>query len=227
MTVITISGQIGAVGDIPKQVGRMLGCRVVDAEIGGDLARRLGWTEADVRGFDERVGGFFERLTRFLDAAGLMQVDAGAGVWSPGATFLEPSGPLRTAEERFIKALRDQLIEYAEEDDVVIVGRGGAAILSEWPLALHVRLDSPIEDRVRCVAMKELLSRTEAERLVRESDAQREAWHRHYFGVGYRTPYLYGLTLNTHMMRPEWVAEIVCEAVGEAAVLPDGRVPVH
>lgn len=214
MTVITVTGEVGSFGDIPTTVGKFLGCRVVDRQIPQDLARQLGWSTADVAALDERVGGFLERLARSFETFGVAQANGGLTPWSLGGVSQWPIGPLRTVEDRYITALRDRVIEYASTGDIVIVGRGAAAILAEWPSALHVRLDCPFDVRVGRVAMRNLLTGPEAEHAVKKSDAQREAWHRRYFAVGCRTPYLYDLTLNTERMPDAQAAEVICHAAG-------------
>jgi len=75
-------------------------------------------------------------------------------------------------------------------------------------------LDGPFDVRARRVAAREGLSAAEADRAVKESDTQREAWHRRYFAVGTRTPYLYDLTLNTQRMPDTQAAEAICHAAG-------------
>ena len=217
MTVITVTGGMGSFGDIPTTVGKLLGCRVVDRQIPHDLARQLGWSAADVAALDERIGGFLERLVRSFETFGVAQAYGGLTPWSMGVAQW-PVEPLRTVEDRYITALRDQMIEYASAGDVVIVGRGAAAILAEWPSTLHVRLDCPFEVRAGRLAMRNLLTGPEAERAVKKSDAQREAWHRRYFATGCRTPYLYDLTVNTERMPDPWSAEVICHAADVVGV---------
>ena len=140
MAVITVTGEMGSLGGIPAIVGKFPGYRVVDRQIAHDLARRLGWSVADVETLDERVGGLLERLARSFGAPGAAQANNGFASWSVSGTSPRPSEPLRFVEGRYVTALQHQVIEYASEGDIVIVDHAAAAILAEWPSALHVRL---------------------------------------------------------------------------------------
>jgi hypothetical protein len=63
----------------------------------------------------------------------------------------------------------------AEKGNVILVGRGGAAIISHLPHILHIRLVAPFGFRVRHFAEFHQITEEKATKQVRETD---EARHR-------------------------------------------------
>jgi hypothetical protein len=64
----------------------------------------------------------------------------------------------------------------AEQGHVVIVGRGGAGILQNFPNSVHIRLQAPREWRILEVCKSQNLGRPESSRLVEEMDKKRTAF---------------------------------------------------
>ena len=48
---------------------------------------------------------------------------------------------------------------------------------------------------------------------IEDSDRQREAWHRKYFGIDYESPYQYDLVLNSGRLTDELAAATVVHLV--------------
>jgi cytidylate kinase len=71
------------------------------------------------------------------------------------------------------KTLNDVIRTIAMEGKVVIVGRGGAAILHGHPDTLHVRLTAPIEWRLNEICQSKNMSEEEALKLLVETDKRR------------------------------------------------------
>ena len=95
-----------------------------------------------------------------------------------------------------------------ELGSVVIVGRGANFILPERP-ALHVRVVAPLEDRVRRLMDYLGLTRDEAEKRIRESDANRARFVRRLFGADWNDPLHYNLVINTGRVCLECSAMLV------------------
>ena len=84
----------------------------------------------------------------------------------------------------------------ARQGRAILVGRGGALITHDMPGGLHLQLISPHRDRVRAYAADYHLTVAEAERRVREIDANRAAFYRRYFPGHEPSLETYDLTIN-------------------------------
>jgi cytidylate kinase len=76
---------------------------------------------------------------------------------------------------RIKKTIRDVIRSIAMKGHVIIVGRGGVAITHGYPGSLHVRLQAPIEWRIREVASHFNVPETEAQKMISETDKKRTA----------------------------------------------------
>ena len=94
----------------------------------------------------------------------------------------------------------------------VILGRNGAFILSDWPTALHVKLDGPLPQRVERAAREAGISRERAARRQRNEDRVRVDMSRELYGWDPRDPLRYDLVLNTGRVDLDTCVEIIVEA---------------
>jgi cytidylate kinase len=158
------------------------------AEIGAALAKRLGY-----RYLDREV--LAEAANRYgLAEAKLVRVDE-----------TKPSLFERVdAEGRlYVVGITAVLLEFAQSDDVVLMGRGGQCLLRDIPHALHVRVTAPFDVRVARLAQhaggetgRTLPSRAWLH-VVRRDDAGRIGRLRYLYRVDIRDPALYDLVINT------------------------------
>jgi cytidylate kinase len=94
----------------------------------------------------------------------------------------------------------------------VIVGRNGAFILSDWPTALHVKLDGPLEQRIERAAREAGISVDRAARRQKNEDYIRATMSIELYGWDPRDPTRYDLVLNTGRMDLEPCVEIIVQA---------------
>ncbi|MDP9345919.1 MAG: cytidylate kinase-like family protein [Actinomycetota bacterium] len=199
MPVITISASYGAGGSrIGPAVAERVGGHFVDRAIPAEVAARLEVPVAEARAHDDRAsGGLLGILARVPNLSGVV--------------LPEPENPLFQREtERLIR-------EAAAHGDVVVLGRAGALVLADHPGALHVRLDGPVDARMRQAMQVEGVDRPEAKRRMRETDRARHAYVRHFYGVDARDCAHYHLVIDSTALTLDACVElIVAGAMGRA-----------
>ncbi|MPZ98710.1 MAG: hypothetical protein GEU80_05095 [Dehalococcoidia bacterium] len=229
MAVVTLTGHLGSMGNIAVQTATTLGYDLADRELLQQAAAALGWSEEDVAAFDERTHGFGGRLARmlqgFIERAGMASVDpmmsAGGLETMLGRTYQETAAPAMQPDDRqYIEVLKAVVATLAEKGDIVIVGRGGQALLADHEDVLHVRVVCRQEERIRRMAERDGMTQEDATARVRESDSQREAWHRKYFAIDYTEPYHYHLVVNSGRLSDDLAAQLIVSAVRQRAPLP-------
>jgi cytidylate kinase len=116
-------------------------------------------------------------------------------------------------EEQSISLIRDTVCAAYERDNVVIIGRGGQAILREKPGVLHVRLNAPMGARALRVKEREGLSLSEATQRTQSKDSAASAYLQRFFEIDWEHPMLYHITLNTGRWELSDAAEIIINAL--------------
>ncbi len=115
----------------------------------------------------------------------------------------------------YVAGIRAVLLEFAQSNDVVLMGRGGQWLLRHIPHALHVRVSAPFDVRAARLAQQTggETGRTSPSRafidVVRRDDAGRAGRIRYLYGVDIRDPALYHLVINTTQVATAAAVELL------------------
>jgi Cytidylate kinase-like family len=118
---------------------------------------------------------------------------------------LLPDDEERRATERAVR-------ERAATGEGVILGRAATVLLREDPRVLHVRLDGPVERRVRLAAELEGIDEADARRRLELTDRARYAIVDAFYGVDISSPRLYALVLDSTAMSVDASVELLARA---------------
>ncbi len=213
MPVITISRQYGSGAvEIAERVCELLDYTYFDKELMIKVAGEMGISEEGVFDFSEdqyQMRGFLERLfgRRRLRVERSDLVDADAAL--PPDALSEADG---------IDLVRDTVHAAYKHDDVVIVGRGGQAILREKPGVLHVRLNAPLGARALRVKERSHIMLGQATDLVRDKDERASAYLARFHGIDWDNTLLYHLVINTGKWELTDVAEVIISALNNLRI---------
>jgi len=211
MAVITISRQTGSGGDeIAARVCDLLGYRYFDKQVMLEAAAAAGLCEAEVVDFSEdhyKVRDFLSRLLRSRPRT-VRQV-----------LFREEEHKLidtLTAHDMDEARCAD-LVRYAissayEQGDIVIVGRGGQAVLHNKPGVLHVRIIAPRPQRIALVQERCNVTAEVAAARVDASDRARAAYLRRHQDAAWDDPALYDLIINMAHLDMPTAVDLICLA---------------
>ena len=120
-----------------------------------------------------------------------------------------------TETRYYITVLQTTLLEFAEADNVVLMGRGGQWLLRGIPHVLRVRIIAPFEQRVRRWIKRttELTGETPNQRavvdLIRRGDGEKSGRMRYLYEVDLADPTLYEVVVNTEKLKCEAVVEMI------------------
>jgi cytidylate kinase len=198
MAVITISRELGSEGDqIADLLCQELAYRRVDKAMLTEIAKETGVDAEAVLAMERN----FARRTRLISSEMTSLVAR-----QPSA--FQKKGALD--DQIYEQVVRTTMEQYAQEGDVIMVGRGGQMILREWPTACHVHLFAPPAVRIQRVCQRYNIPEQEAKRRVTESDEQKRQYIRHmYKNANWKNPDYYHLTINTAHISPEIAAQII------------------
>ena len=168
-------------------------------EIGMALAQRLGY--------------------RYVDQELLLDAARRYGLAEEKLSHLDESKP--TLFERFdtetrqhITVLQTTCLEFAEDDNCVLMRGGGQWLLRGVPHVLRVRLIAPFESRVKQWIKRtteltgEAPNQRAAADLLRRDDVEKSGRMRYLYEVDIADPTLYELVVNTERLKYEAVVGV-------------------
>jgi cytidylate kinase len=213
MPVITVGRQFGAGG---ATVGRMLAERLradfLDSNIIDEVARRLQLPKEEVEAEDEHPGSLLARLLVALGSA------SSEPLIPPEATAWTPPNAAPTFDTRkaVLTITQHVIQEAARGGNVVIVGRGGAYILRDFPGALHVFLRASEAVRLKTIMQRfNIASEDEAKRRLKQSDENWTSYIRQVYGHDRNHPAHYDMVLDTGRLGYETTVEAILAALRE------------
>ncbi len=208
MAVITISRQYGSGGDeIAERVCDILGYTYFDKNLIAKVAAEVGaFKEEQIVDISEdtyMMRNFMERLF----GGRRIKVQTGALGGAKASQIQSLDG------EQGVILMRSTIMRAYQHGNVVIVGRGGQAILREQPGVLHVRIAAPLGARVMRVKERKNITLGEATDLTRSKDLATETYLREFFEIDWNDPLLYHLTINTGRFDIDGAVEIIVSAL--------------
>ena len=211
MPVITIGRQFGAGGStVGHLLAKRLKLEVLESQIINHVAQRLQLPMEEVEAEDEHPGSLLARLLVALGSAStepLVPPDAAA--WNPPNA--DPTFDTRKAVLQITQHVID---EAAREGDVVIVGRGGAYILRDFPGALHVFLRAADEVRVKAIMERfSVASEEEAKKRLKRTDENWTAYIRQVYGHDRNHPAHYDMVIDTGRLGYDATVEVIVAAL--------------
>src|SRR5215470_14668754 len=169
-------------------------------EIGQQVAERLGFRYVDhelISNAARRYGLLEDKLSH-LDEA------------KPGL-FERFDAETR----RYITVIQTALYEFAEHDNVVLMGRAGQWLLRGIPHVLRVRVMAPFDLRVKRLAKKlsgqmgEQTNPRTVHDMARRDDMEKAGRMRYLYEVDWKDPALYDLVINTDKLTIDACVEMI------------------
>lgn len=212
MAVITISRQIGSGGTaIAHQVCEMLRYRYFDKQLLIDAAADVGLAQDHVIDYSEdqyetrtMLARLFRSGPRPIKTVSVKQRD------SAGQETLSEE---TINEAQYVELVKNSLVAAYDAGDIVIVGRGGQAVLQDKDNVLHVRVIAPVGTRIARLTAERGLSVEEAQSLINERDRATAEYLGRFFGVRWNDSTLYHLVINTGKLNLDGAAQLIVDAV--------------
>ena len=217
MPVITIGRQFGAGG---KTVGEMLARRlkvdVLESQLIDKVAHRLQLPKEEVEAEDEQPGSLLHRLLMALgSASGEPMIPPETAAWNPPNV-----DPVFDTRRAVLEITQHVILEAARSGNVVIVGRGGAYILRDFPGALHVYLRAAEATRVKTAMARLNVPEEEARRRLKQTDENWSAYIKQVYGHDRNLPSHYDLVLDTGRLGYEATVRAILAALRARKPLP-------
>lgn len=183
MAIVTLTRQSGSYGD----------------EIGMLIARRLGYTFYDKHEIERRI------IAKGLPKEEFLKYD------ERKPRFLDRFAKNR---DKYLNYLSAVVLDMAKEGNSVIIGRGAFLFLHDVPNHIALRLVSPLEARIKHIMeIKNIENEKTAQILLEKSDKRKVAFYKSCFKYDLGSNNLIHATINTEMVHPDMVAEMVVAGI--------------
>ena len=120
--------------------------------------------------------------------------------------------PSPKACRAYHQAVKEIMHEFAEQGNIVILGRAGQAILGNRCDTFHIRLIAPISTRIARISERLGIAEKRARAQIEASDRYRSDYLRHFYHADWDDPNLYHLILNTGSLRVDQAAKMICQS---------------
>ena len=218
MATITISRQYASGGEeIAARVAQILGYTIFDKTMMAQVASDLGLTEneiVDFRETDQRSLGFLDRLL------GRTLTVAEVSTWQEDISGVRRPATIKISDNKAIAMVRGVVDVAYKRGNVIIVGRGGQAILQNKPGVLHVRITAPAEHRIQRLMDRNDLPPAEAQLLIEDYDRAARDYVRRYYDLDWQDPEHYHLLINTGLLDLESAAQVIALAAQQMQPVP-------
>jgi len=204
--VITVEREYGSQGaEFAHHLAEALGWKLIDSCLIDEIARRAGVNKSQVTRCDEQLDPWYHRF--------------GKAFWHGNidrAPAVNTSGVFDS--ERMSRLVSDYLLKVAAEGHAVVVGRGAACVLSNYPGAFHVFVFASKKRKLQWF-QKNFPDRIhDAEAELEATDKRREEYVRQFYDAQWDSHRLYHLMINS-CMGSEAMVKATTEAAGLAAVV--------
>ena len=187
--------------EVAAHVARTLGWSLFDNAVIDAVAERSGLTRAEVSARDERIPSIVERIATTLSLG------------TPESMPAVPEAPLLMTEERLVDITRRVIEEAVQQGPAVFVGRGAQCLLANRRDSLHVFCYANKSKLIEGAVTRLGVPPKEAERVVAETNRNREQYVKRHFNREWRDVTNYHVCIDTGWLGLDGAAELVVELV--------------
>lgn len=191
--VITIARGYGSGGrEIGKLVADKLGINYYDKDIITLTTEQSGNTEHYVENNEQKItnSAFYNFYSQF---------------------YYE--GAESTKCDKLFNVEKNVMIDLASKGDCVILGRLGNYIFKDYKNALHIFIDSNLENKITRVMKRDNLSENDAKAKIKRVETERKNHCKHFSNKEWGATSTYDLTLNSSKYSVDKIADIIVSLV--------------
>ncbi len=120
---------------------------------------------------------------------------------------------LSQQRDDYLHYLKSAILDAALENNCIIMGRGGGAILKGTPHMLAVKIAAPVALRLERVKKLYNCDNKQALQILEQSDHDRAGFHKYFFSTNWADAREFDLTINTAGTDPEHAAVAIASLV--------------
>lgn len=191
--IITIGRQYGSGGrEIGEKLANLLGISYYDTVLLEKVAENSGLSGKIIERYDEQL------KDKWLHMSGIG--------WSGDPNRIPV--PIRAALSQF-----EIISRIGKNESAVIIGRCADYVLREQKNVLSVFIHADIDKRIERVAARNSISKTEAQKLIRNTDKHRASYYELYTDKKWGIPESYNICIDSGVFGIDGSAELLKESI--------------
>ena len=123
-----------------------------------------------------------------------------------------------TDRKKFFHYIQRVILDFAQKNNVVILGRGGQILLKGVPGVLNVRIIAPLDVRIRRIKEQDGVDEMQAVRRLKRNDQDSGGFIRSFFNVDWEDSSLYDLVINTQKLSLDTGMKLILESIQSAEI---------
>jgi cytidylate kinase len=182
-------------------------------------------TKKLAEGIKARLGYNIISREEVIDAAARYGIDE-TGLGDKDIMESHPPGYWQErSNERmhYLTCFKTALLDFAVEGSIVYHGNLAHILLNEVPFVLRVRVNAPLEDRIRPLMEEEGISKEAAVEKIRDMDHRRRLWTQFLYDVEIFDPVFFDLVLNLERISVDDAIELVVAEVKKEPFQPSEK----
>ncbi len=124
---------------------------------------------------------------------------------------------IRPPAWELVEQTAETILRLAHLGNVILIGRGANLVAARLPNALHVRLVSPLEQRIAHLREMRKLAAQEAAETLKREDRGRARYLKKYYKADASDPLNYHLIINTGLVGYDAAVELIVHALKAGA----------
>jgi len=190
--VITIGREYGSGGrEIGEKLAKALGFEFYDKDLIKDIADKTGMTEQTLQKADEKTANPLF------------------------STYYPPALDPGSLNDRLFKMQADFMLEKAETENCVIVGRCGNYILQDLDNVINVFVYAGEEFKTQVVMDRHNLPHDEAAKMMKKIDKHRQAYYQFYTEMKWGRKDGFDILINSELLGFDGTVELLKEIVAK------------
>lgn len=198
--VITVNRECGSGGrEIAYKLGEKLGLKVYDRDLLENVSKQFDITKEDMDRVKAQKPNWWSDFCRFYQQFGAV---ASIDTINPKPTPLS-----------LFNAERKLLLEVAEKEPCIVVGRAGFHIFRDHPNAFHLLILADKDARVKRISEKQHLSEEESSKIIDRIDEERETFTHTVANTSRYDARHYDIVLNVTGLTTDSVANFLADNI--------------
>lgn len=198
MAIISISRQFGAGGKtLGEMVANELGYRFLDDTIIQEISKEAKVSQDWVKSMERTAGGKLSKLI-----SGMVSRNYIERILGNEKGYID--------EEIYVDLIYKVIIKLAEQDNVVLMGRGGQYVLRDFENAYHILLVADRQSRIKFMQQYYQMSTAKAAQAVMQGEKRRANLYKKLGKEDYNQHHLYNIVLNMSKLSLKKAVKQVC-----------------
>lgn len=197
MAIITISRDYASGGrKLGRLLAKRLGYHYVDKSLFQKITEDLNVSERTLESYEKsreyRISDIFSKLFNKSYIQRIVGFDKSV-----------------VEEQEYQTSLKNLILQTAQEDDVVIIGRAAYFFLKDLENCYHFHLVAPMDWRKKYAVENLQIPTDRVQEILEKSDINHLWFHRLICGNRFDDPFLFHLTLNMGLIPIEKAVEVI------------------